>query len=192
MKPFPKMLHACHQILPFVCSLGLTVYGACMRRTRLYTDRPSVGDLVRITSYVVWVSGTVSCDFETDQLDACWYSIICHRTCQYRDNIVSSSAAKHHHPHPYSPLHHLYTMSNQAPAQAVNGEVQAEGQYHEPLSSELRPQTDATLTIRIIKSFEFRTQKSMVIKGVNLLEETIGGLMQRVRDCEYFSLDSNK
>jgi hypothetical protein len=63
---------------------------------------------------------------------------------------------------------------------------QEQGQYHEPLSSELRPQTDATLTIRIIKSFEFRTQKSMVIKGVNLMEETVGGLMQRVRDCMSF------
>ena len=60
---------------------------------------------------------------------------------------------------------------------------QAQEQYHEPLSSELLPQTDATLTIRIIKSFEFRTQKTMVIKGVNLMEETVGGLMQRVRDC---------
>lgn len=60
-----------------------------------------------------------------------------------------------------------------------------EVQYHEPLSSELRPETDATLTIRIIKSFEFRTQKSMVIKGVNLVEETVGGLMQRVRDCMF-------
>jgi hypothetical protein len=65
---------------------------------------------------------------------------------------------------------------------------QEQGQYHEPLSSELRPQTDATLTIRIIKSFEFRTQKSMVIKGVNLMEETVGDLMQRVRDCMCSSL----
>jgi len=69
-------------------------------------------------------------------------------------------------------------MSDQSQAQ-----LQPQEQYHEPLSSELLPQTDATLTIRIIKSFEFRTQKSMVIKGVNLMEETVGGLMQRVRDC---------
>lgn len=62
----------------------------------------------------------------------------------------------------------------------------AQGQYHEPLSSELLPTTDATLTIRIIKSFEFRTQKSMVIKGVNLEVETVGGLMQRVKDGECF------
>jgi hypothetical protein len=26
----------------------------------------------------------------------------------------------------------------------------------------------------------------MVIKGVNLMEETVGGLMQRVRDCMSF------
>jgi len=78
-------------------------------------------------------------------------------------------------------------MSNQVQVSTQEGheEIQGEGQYHEPLSSELLPQTDATLTIRIIKSFEFRTQKSMVIKGVNLLEETVGGLMQRVRDCEF-------
>ena len=69
-------------------------------------------------------------------------------------------------------------MSDQSQAQ-----LQPQEQYHEPLSSELLPQTDATLTIRIIKSFEFRTQKSMVLKGVNLMEETVGGLMQRVRDC---------
>jgi hypothetical protein len=71
-------------------------------------------------------------------------------------------------------------MSSDTPVQPSTNEVQ--GQYHEPLSSELLPTTDATLTIRIIKSFEFRTQKSMVIKGVNLEVETVGGLMQRVRD----------
>jgi hypothetical protein len=70
-------------------------------------------------------------------------------------------------------------MSEQATSTAT-----APAQYHEPLSSELLPTTDATLTIRIIKSFEFRTQKSMVLKGVNLEVETVGGLMQRVRDCE--------
>jgi hypothetical protein len=57
-------------------------------------------------------------------------------------------------------------------------------QYHEPLSSELLPNTDATLTIRIIKSFEFRTQKSMVIKGINLETETVGSLKQRVKSGE--------
>jgi hypothetical protein len=76
-------------------------------------------------------------------------------------------------------------MSDQSQSQF---HPQEQGQYHEPLSSELLPQTDATLTIRIIKSFEFRTQKSMVIKGVNLMEETVGGLMQRVRDCMSSSL----
>lgn len=59
--------------------------------------------------------------------------------------------------------------------------------HHELLASELRPTTDSTLTIRVIKSFEFRTQKSLVVKGVNLGEETVGGLMARVREGEYAS-----
>lgn len=55
-------------------------------------------------------------------------------------------------------------------------------QFHEPLSSELRPTTDAVLTVRVIKSFEFRTQKSLVLKGINLEEMTVGELMERVRN----------
>lgn len=54
--------------------------------------------------------------------------------------------------------------------------------HHELLSSERRPDTDAVLTVRVIKSFEFRTQKSLVLKGINLEEETVGGLMDRVRN----------
>lgn len=54
--------------------------------------------------------------------------------------------------------------------------------FHEPLSSELRPTTDAVLTVRVIKSFEFRTQKSLVLKGINLEEMTVGGLMERVKN----------
>jgi hypothetical protein len=78
-------------------------------------------------------------------------------------------------------------MSEPTPATAQSATTASE-QYHEPLSSELLPTTDATLTVRIIKSFEYRTQKSMVIKGVNLEEETVGGLKKRVRDGEYLLL----
>lgn len=60
--------------------------------------------------------------------------------------------------------------------------------FHEPLSSELRPVTDAVLTIRVIKSFEFRTQKSLVLKGVDLEKETVGSLMARVRQGECLEL----
>lgn len=55
---------------------------------------------------------------------------------------------------------------------------------HEPLATELKPLEDATLTIRVIKSFAFRTQKSLVLRGINLRTETVGGLMQRVREGE--------
>ncbi|WWC66941.1 uncharacterized protein I206_100848 [Kwoniella pini CBS 10737] len=52
---------------------------------------------------------------------------------------------------------------------------------HQILSTERNPITDATLTIRIIKSFEFRTQKSMVVKHLNLEELTVDNLMELVR-----------
>jgi hypothetical protein len=55
---------------------------------------------------------------------------------------------------------------------------------HEPLATELKPITAATLTIRIIKSFEFRTQKSLVLKEVDLEKITVGELMERCRRGE--------
>ncbi|KAL0947224.1 hypothetical protein HGRIS_013341 [Hohenbuehelia grisea] len=48
----------------------------------------------------------------------------------------------------------------------------------EPLTNLLRPTTSATLTIRIIKSFEFRTERSLVLHNVNLEATTIGNLKQ--------------
>jgi hypothetical protein len=39
---------------------------------------------------------------------------------------------------------------------------------HELLASERKPVTDATLTIRIIKSFEYRTMKPLVLKDLDL------------------------
>ncbi|OCF33130.1 hypothetical protein I316_05175 [Kwoniella heveanensis BCC8398] len=55
---------------------------------------------------------------------------------------------------------------------------------HEPLATELHPIEDATLTIRVIKSFEFRTQKSMVLKHLNLAQMSVGELMELVREGE--------
>ncbi|WVR03289.1 hypothetical protein IAU60_000280 [Kwoniella sp. DSM 27419] len=52
----------------------------------------------------------------------------------------------------------------------------------ELLATERHPITDATLTVRVIKSFEFRTQKSLVLKHLNLEELTVGGLMDLVRE----------
>lgn len=52
------------------------------------------------------------------------------------------------------------------------------------LSSELQPLENATLTIRCIKSFEYRTEKNLVLKGLNLRELTVEELLQRCREGE--------
>ncbi|TFK42860.1 hypothetical protein BDQ12DRAFT_676900 [Crucibulum laeve] len=51
------------------------------------------------------------------------------------------------------------------------------------LTNVARPTTSATLTVRIIKSFEFRTERSLVLHGVNLKTTTVGLLKQLARDA---------
>ena len=41
------------------------------------------------------------------------------------------------------------------------------------LTNVARPNTSATLTIRIIKSFTFRTERSLVLHNINLVTMTI-------------------
>lgn len=43
------------------------------------------------------------------------------------------------------------------------------------------PKTRATLTLRIIKSFEFRTEKSLVLHDVNLETTAVGQLKETAR-----------
>ena len=43
------------------------------------------------------------------------------------------------------------------------------------------PKTDATLTIRVIKSFEYRTERSLILHHVNLEETTVGQLKELAR-----------
>ncbi|KAI8089576.1 uncharacterized protein BX664DRAFT_333374 [Halteromyces radiatus] len=50
------------------------------------------------------------------------------------------------------------------------------------LTNHKRPSTDAVITIRCIKSFEYRTCKSLVLQHVNLETTTVGDLKQIVRD----------
>ncbi|KAH9890702.1 hypothetical protein C8Q73DRAFT_705283 [Cubamyces lactineus] len=45
------------------------------------------------------------------------------------------------------------------------------------------PKTDATLTIRVIKSFEYRTEKSLVLHHVNLETTTVGQLKETVQQA---------
>jgi hypothetical protein len=61
-----------------------------------------------------------------------------------------------------------------------------EPETYAPLSSDVDtyPLTNATLTVRVIKSFEYRTFKGLVLKRVNLQEETVGSLMDRTKRGE--------
>lgn len=43
------------------------------------------------------------------------------------------------------------------------------------------PKTDATLTIRVIKSFEYRTERSLVLHHINLEQTTVAQLKDKVR-----------
>ncbi|KAG0235230.1 hypothetical protein BGW42_005694 [Actinomortierella wolfii] len=50
----------------------------------------------------------------------------------------------------------------------------------EPLSNTLAPVTSATLTIRVIKSFEYRTTKNLILHNVDLTTTTAKQLMDLV------------
>jgi hypothetical protein len=54
------------------------------------------------------------------------------------------------------------------------------------LTNEALPKSSATLTVRIIKSFEFRTERSLVLHGVNLEATTVGQLKDFARQGTKF------
>ncbi|CDO74859.1 hypothetical protein BN946_scf185004.g9 [Trametes cinnabarina] len=45
------------------------------------------------------------------------------------------------------------------------------------------PKTDATITVRVIKSFEYRTEKSLILHHLNLEQLTVGQLKDMVRQA---------
>lgn len=49
------------------------------------------------------------------------------------------------------------------------------------LTNNARPKTSATLTVRIIKSFEFRTERSLVLHDINLETTTVLNLKDIAR-----------
>lgn len=55
---------------------------------------------------------------------------------------------------------------------------------YQPTAQELRPPSAATLTVRVIKSFEFRTMKALVLKEVDLGRVTVGALKGMCREGE--------
>ena len=72
-------------------------------------------------------------------------------------------------------------MPNEAP-DVVVGSKDAEPAISDALTSAV-PKTAATLTIRVIKSFEYRTQKSLVLHKLNLEDVTVGALKELVVDA---------
>lgn len=58
----------------------------------------------------------------------------------------------------------------------------SEEPMEDPTTNLLHPPTDATLTVRVIKSFTYRTERSVVLHHVDLTATTVGELKQRVLD----------
>jgi len=53
------------------------------------------------------------------------------------------------------------------------------------LTNTLNPTTSSTLTIRVIKNFEYRTVKNMVLQNVNLETTTVEQLKEIIRESIY-------
>ncbi|RUP50636.1 hypothetical protein BC936DRAFT_138308 [Jimgerdemannia flammicorona] len=53
------------------------------------------------------------------------------------------------------------------------------------LANLLRPLTKSTITVRCIKSFEYRTCKNLILHDVNLMETTVGDLKTLIRESAY-------
>ncbi|KAK9477549.1 hypothetical protein V1514DRAFT_333601 [Lipomyces japonicus] len=51
----------------------------------------------------------------------------------------------------------------------------------EPLTSTLRSPSDAIITVRIIKSFEYRTERNLILKNIDLTKTTVGELFILVK-----------
>ena len=51
----------------------------------------------------------------------------------------------------------------------------------EPLSTTYHTPDDATLTVRLIKSFPYRTVKNLILRHVDLTKTTVGGLKDLIR-----------
>lgn len=56
--------------------------------------------------------------------------------------------------------------------------------FHHLMSSDLTstilPKTSATITVRLIKSFEYRAEKSLVLRNTNLEKTTVRVLKEQV------------
>jgi Uncharacterized conserved protein (DUF2340) len=54
--------------------------------------------------------------------------------------------------------------------------------FDDTLTNLARPRTSAIITVRVIKSFEFRTERSLVLRDINLETTTVGDLKEIARN----------
>jgi hypothetical protein len=68
--------------------------------------------------------------------------------------------------------------------------MSGEGGISDTLTNLSKPKASATLTLRIIKSFEYRTEKSLVLHDINLETTTVGRLKEVAKEsnCHFLSL----
>ena len=67
--------------------------------------------------------------------------------------------------------------------------MSVQGGISDTLTNLTKPRTSATLTLRIIKSFEYRTEKSLVLHDINLETTTVGRLKEVANEsnCRFLS-----
>jgi Uncharacterized conserved protein (DUF2340) len=54
--------------------------------------------------------------------------------------------------------------------------------FDDTLTNLARPMTSAIVTVRVIKSFEFRTERSLVLRDIDLDTTTVGNLKEMARN----------
>lgn len=54
--------------------------------------------------------------------------------------------------------------------------------FDDTLTNLARPRTSAIITVRVIKSFEFRTERSLVLRDIDLDATTVGDLKEMARN----------
>lgn len=57
--------------------------------------------------------------------------------------------------------------------------------FDDTLTNLARPRTSAIITVRVIKSFEFRTERSLVLRDIDLDTTTVGDLKEIARNGQF-------
>jgi hypothetical protein len=80
-------------------------------------------------------------------------------------------------------LSHLTSSTIQIPVSLFKATKKStmSGGISDVLTNETLPKTEATITIRVIKSFEYRTERSLVLHKLNLETTTVGELKEIAR-----------